>query len=282
MNKSYYAVIPAEVRYDTELQANAKLLYGEITALANEKGYCWAGNDYFSNLYNVDKTTISRWVSKLAEKEYVSVEIIYKQGSREVAERRIYINDIPHRKNAATPPQNSDQPHRKNAAKNNTELIVNDNKNILSKDNIEKSSKGLFELPKKQVSNKTLKSVIERFTNCVPVIEKLNKYIAVLKQVRGGSNISIIQFEEMLEELANLSIEEKKGQGRQINFKLMADIIDQSIKKGWNGFYSLDSNSNNRKNGFDDTVGNKKLGSLSQLSENEKKKWEGTLKNEQF
>ena len=52
-NKNYYAVIPAEVRYSKNLKANEKLMYGELTALANEKGYCYASNEYFSQLYNV-------------------------------------------------------------------------------------------------------------------------------------------------------------------------------------------------------------------------------------
>lgn len=47
-HRSYYAIIPANIRYDTRLKANSKLLYGEITALCNEKGFCWASNDYFS------------------------------------------------------------------------------------------------------------------------------------------------------------------------------------------------------------------------------------------
>ena len=88
--KSYYSIIPANVRYDKELKDKAKLLYGEITALCNEKGYCWATNNYFADLYGVSKETISRLVSNLADKGYVKVEIIY--NGKQIIERRIYIS----------------------------------------------------------------------------------------------------------------------------------------------------------------------------------------------
>ena len=48
---SYYAIIPAKIRYDSRLTASEKLLYGEITAMCNQEGYCWATNEYFAELY---------------------------------------------------------------------------------------------------------------------------------------------------------------------------------------------------------------------------------------
>jgi len=87
--ESYYAVIPANVRYDKDLKDKAKLLYGEITALCNKKGYCWATNNYFAELYDVSKETISRLVSNLADKGYIRVEIIYE--GKQIVERRLYI-----------------------------------------------------------------------------------------------------------------------------------------------------------------------------------------------
>ena len=89
--KNFYAVIPAFVRYDKDLQPNAKLLYGEITALSNEKGFCWAENEYFANLYNVSKTSISKWISSLIKKQYITSEIVYKQGTKEIEHRYLRI-----------------------------------------------------------------------------------------------------------------------------------------------------------------------------------------------
>lgn len=81
MNPGYYAIIPATVRYDKALKANAKLLYAEISSLCNKEGYCWADNHYFAELFDVNHKTISRWISQLCELGYVSSEVNKLNGN---------------------------------------------------------------------------------------------------------------------------------------------------------------------------------------------------------
>ena len=73
-NPNYYAIIPANVRY-SDLKPNAKLLYGEITALSNKFGFCFASNKYFSELYNVNKNTVSSWLSDLKNYGFIVIKI---------------------------------------------------------------------------------------------------------------------------------------------------------------------------------------------------------------
>lgn len=94
-NISYYSILPATVRYNEQLKPNEKLLYSEITALANTKGYCYAKNRYFANLYDVTLHTVSQWISHLEKMGYIKIEMI-RNGKKEIEERRIYINDIPY------------------------------------------------------------------------------------------------------------------------------------------------------------------------------------------
>lgn len=86
---NYYAVIPAEVRYNEDLRPNEKLLFGEITALSNATGICTASNNYFARLYSVVPSAITKWVSDLEKYDYIEVEYV-KEG-KEIKQRIIRI-----------------------------------------------------------------------------------------------------------------------------------------------------------------------------------------------
>lgn len=84
---NYYAIIPAEVRYNPDLRPNEKLLFGEITALSNATGQCTASNGYFAKLYGVVPSAITKWVSDLEKYEYIEVE--YERKGKEIVRRII-------------------------------------------------------------------------------------------------------------------------------------------------------------------------------------------------
>lgn len=96
---SYFAIIPANVRYDKNLKDKAKLLYGEITSLCNKDGYCWAKNEYFADLYGVTKTTVSTLIKNLIDCGYIKSKIIYKEGTKEILNRYLSIINDPIKEN---------------------------------------------------------------------------------------------------------------------------------------------------------------------------------------
>lgn len=116
---NYFAIIPAYIRYNKELKFGERLMYGEITALSNKEGYCYAKNKYFADLYEVSQSTISRWISHLAELNSIDVQII-RNERKEIIERRIYIKDTPYMQNCIYPyTQNNQYPIRKKSKDNN-------------------------------------------------------------------------------------------------------------------------------------------------------------------
>ncbi|MGJ1360009.1 helix-turn-helix domain-containing protein [Sphingobacterium siyangense] len=125
---SYYAIIPANVRYDKDLTPNAKLLYGEITALCNEKGFCWSSDKYFMDLYAASKASIQRWMKSLEDKGFINREVQYKDNSNEIQNRYIKLATSPILKNENTYNQKRDEgilknettPILKNEVDNNT------------------------------------------------------------------------------------------------------------------------------------------------------------------
>lgn len=88
---NYYAVIPASVRYDKRLKPLARLLYGEIAALCNKNGYCYATNKYFAELYDVSIVTISNLIKNLVDCGHIESVINYKEGTKEIFNRYLKI-----------------------------------------------------------------------------------------------------------------------------------------------------------------------------------------------
>lgn len=122
IKSNYYAVIPAIVRYDKDLTDKAKLLYGEITCLCNKEGYCFATNNYFSNLYNCTPRAIQFTLSKLQEKGYIKIIIENNY------QRKIYLTNALRYEKIFTPPHENNfiGGYEKNFTNNNIKYNIDD------------------------------------------------------------------------------------------------------------------------------------------------------------
>lgn len=130
----YWAVLPARVRYDEELRPNAKLIYAEITALADSTGFCWATNKYLSDLFGLSKKTVSDLIGTLEKKGYIQIEVVRDEKGA-VSDRKIYVDRVsvvvpdPIPKNGDRYPQNNGYPIPKNGEENN--ININNNPPIV-------------------------------------------------------------------------------------------------------------------------------------------------------
>ena len=138
---NYYVVIHAQVLHDNRLTPLARLIYGELSALANIQGFAWISNRKMASKYKVSIKTISRNISKLQEFGYIKSELIYRDEKKEVEQRNIYIepldknvNSIPlemSRGYGQKSPEGMDKKVKDNNTSNNT--MNNTNNNIADK-----------------------------------------------------------------------------------------------------------------------------------------------------
>lgn len=128
---SYWAVLPAKVRYDEDLRPNAKLLYAEITALSNAHGYCWISNERLGGWFGLSPKTVGSLIQQLQARGYLTVELL-RDEKQAITGRRIWIDRPgagdaapPILKNEETPLKIEDTPILKNEEKNNTRVKNN-------------------------------------------------------------------------------------------------------------------------------------------------------------
>lgn len=85
MKHNHYGILPANVR-TSNLTAGAKLLYAELTAQPNNGTYTEVTNPELAKALNVDKGTISRWLSELNDAGFIMLIVFAEQGNK----RHIY------------------------------------------------------------------------------------------------------------------------------------------------------------------------------------------------
>ncbi|MCR1896261.1 helix-turn-helix domain-containing protein [Ligilactobacillus murinus] len=172
---SYYSILTADVRYDKRLKPNEKLLFSEITALSNKRGYCNASNNYFAQLYDVTTVTASNWVNHLKDRGYIDVEMIY--DGKQIKERRIFVNSNPIKENFNTPKEKVEDPIKNNFKggikekfKENITRFNNTSKNKQLEEDFEKlwklyprkeGKKKAFEAYKRAIKNGTTNKEIQ-------------------------------------------------------------------------------------------------------------------------
>lgn len=224
--KAYYAIIPANVRYDKDLVPNAKLLYGEITALCNEKGYCWASNQYFAELYNVSDRTIKNWISQLADKGYIQRSVKYREGTKEIEQRKLFIgseNNFTTSGNYVPDPRenNFTTTSEKNFLDNNTSINNTfNNTNIYKEKNIKKES---------------VNSVIAEYTENKDLQDALHDFVDMRTKVRKPLTVRAMKLS--LNELDKLAVDDMTK----------IAIVNQSIMHNWLTFYKLQNNNGGQR-----------------------------------
>lgn len=89
-NNNGYAICFNEWIFDKDIKNELNLLL--IISSLCAKGYCYATNTYFSELFDIPEQTISRKIKKLEQKNYITIE--YKKRGCEIIARYIRLTKM--------------------------------------------------------------------------------------------------------------------------------------------------------------------------------------------
>mgnify|MGYP003522567932 CR=1 FL=1 len=216
---NYFGILPANVRYDKKLKPMEKILYTEITALANSKGYCYATNSYFANLYDVHKNTAGTWINNLEKLGYIKSKIIYETGTKNVKERQLFI---------ITPiNENIDTYQQKDCDPINKKIDTPINEKI--EDNNTRYNNTRYNNNKK--INKKEKVEIESVYKSKEFKETFNEFIDMRKSIKKPATNKAI-------EMIIIKLEKVNNEEQAIK------MLERSIINNWQDVYEIQERGN--------------------------------------
>lgn len=208
---STWSVIPTEVMLSKEISSTAKITYGIISSLCNEKGYCWASNDYLGKLLGKSGTRMSLIVKELSDAGLIESEV--EQNYK----RKITLRGVL-RKLKGGVKENLKGGLRK--VKENSIIEYNNNNNtITSEDKPRNDTQELLNMfyeninPNIKFQNKTLRADAEFLVNHYP-IEKLQAMILYIKEHQGEQFFPSITTPSQLRDKMAQVINHKKKESK--------------------------------------------------------------------
>ncbi|MDR0675632.1 MAG: helix-turn-helix domain-containing protein [Elusimicrobiota bacterium] len=250
---NYFSIIPANVRYDKNLSASEKMLYAEITSLANKNGYCWATNQYFSEVLSVSKRTISRVLRKLEARKYIKIERKDEGGTSrkiflfEAMQKKVKIDEKMGRgRQNVTPPSSIDKMswgYVKNVIRGWTFCLWGMTKKtppILINNIMNSTMNSTMNKKKKKIYKKKEKKEIEK-TSSEILAEVYQKADEVQKILKGVEDIS-------LEDKVNIDLEGKYGYEIDVAKRKIKEETErlEKCRKAYKIFESLEEFSRNK------------------------------------
>ena len=230
---AYYAIIPADVRYDDQLPPNAKLLYGEISALIGADGYCFAGNQYFADIYKSTPKSIQRLITKLEDAGYIQ-RVLERDASGKVLRRKLYLavsapriqpgdNFVP------TPVQDCPEGGDKNVPYTNTSITN------IEKENKKKKSRKLPQLTEEEIRTRLTQWIVSISGDDWTADTKNGLYLALVGFYEPrGTKSDPGRTQAALTALTNRLMRYSKGDPA-----VMVDMLERATSAGWRSVYPI-------------------------------------------
>ncbi|MCK4686570.1 MAG: helix-turn-helix domain-containing protein [Candidatus Lokiarchaeota archaeon] len=282
---SYFAITPAEVRYCNKITPNAKLLYGEITALCNKEGYCWASNKYFADLYEKRVETISVWIRSLKENGFIKYEVesnykrkIFLTGVLEKSKGGI-------RKNIRGVLEKSKggvlEKSKYNNINNNSKKIVNKNplkaeyqKNSENKEKSEIQNNSVSKIAMSSVEKNYIEKTVKKLD--IKQIEFFKVYQNQFKFTCSEKTKAVIEGVPRIMNLYN------KYYGKNYLSKFKQSVVDIASDKYWQKVFSDNPLRVAPKNFFNQTfVENYLIGRVNKIKKNQNGQLHKTVLSEE-
>ena len=227
---NYFGILPANVRYDKKLKPMEKILYTEITALANSKGYCYATNSYFANLYDVHKNTAGTWINNLEKLGYIKSKIIYEAGTKNIKERRLFL--FKHiNENIDTYQQKDCDPINENVDTPINEKIEDNNTRY---NNTRYNKKEIYK--EKKTKNKNTELIIESIYESEKFKKTFLDFLEMRKSIKKPATNKAMEM--IIKKLEKVDNEE-----------LAIQMLERSIINNWQDVYEIERSGNGKKFG---------------------------------